>query len=183
MARLKTTTGVAALLGALLVPWTAVAQDDEAAFAQWGGLSLRGTAPNFLDVGVGVFDFRAPFDDSRRSAAGRLEVRGGKKLWFLGPAVGLMANTDGGVFGYGGIYADVAFGNLVLTPLAAFGGYRQGDSSDLGGIFQFRLSLGLSYVFANRHRLGVNFAHISNRSIYDRNPGEEELYVTYAIPF
>jgi lipid A 3-O-deacylase len=182
MARLMKTMGIAAVLGALLVPG-AVAAQDEADYLRWGGLSIRGADANYLDVGAGVFDFRAPFDDSRRSAAGRLEVRGGNKLWFLGPAVGLMANTDGGVFGYGGIYADVAFGNLVLTPLAAFGGYRQGNSSDLGGIFQFRLSLGLSYAFANRHRLGINFAHISNRSIYDRNPGEEELYLSYAIPF
>jgi lipid A 3-O-deacylase len=182
MARLMRTMGVAALLAALLAPGAAAAQ-DEVDYLRWGGLSLRGAAPNYLDIGAGVFDFRAPFDASRRSAAGRLEVRGGNKLWFLGPAIGLMANTDGGVFGYGGVYADVAFGNLVMTPLAAFGGYRQGDSSDLGGIFQFRLSLGLSYTFANRHRLGVNFAHISNRSIYDRNPGEEELYLTYAIPF
>lgn len=183
MARLLKAPYVATLLAALLVPGAVAAQDDETDFARWGGLVVRGNAPNYLDVGAGVFDFRAPFEDSARSAAGRLEVRGGKKLWFLGPAAGLMANTDGGVFGYGGIYADIVYGNFVVTPLAALGGYRQGNSTDLGGVLQFRLSLGLSYEFKNHHRLGLNVAHVSNGTIHDTNPGEEELYVTYAIPF
>lgn len=104
-------------------------------------------------------------------------------MWFLGPAIGLMANTDGGVFGYGGLYADIAYGNFIVTPLAGFGGYREGDSTDLGGVFQFRLSIGVSYQFENRHRLGLNLAHVSNATIHEINPGEEELYLTYAIPF
>ena len=94
-----------------------------------------------------------------------------------------MANADGGVFDYGGISADVAFGRFVVKPLLAIGGYRQGQSGDLGGVFQFRQSLGLNYEFANRHRLGLNVAHISNAGIHNTNPGVEELHVTYAIPF
>jgi hypothetical protein len=148
-----------------------------------GDLAVLGDTPHYLDLGVGVFDLRATFDRSERSAAGRVELLGGKKLWFLGPAIGLMANTDGGVFGYGGLYADIAYRNFIVTPFAGFGGYRQKNSSDLGGIFQFRVSLGISYVFANRHRLGLNLAHISNASTHDKNGGEEELYITYAIPF
>lgn len=177
------TTAAAAIVGMTLVSSSVLAQSQENDFVRWGGLSVRGAAPHYFDVGVGVFDFREPFERSERSAAGRLELRAGKKLWFLGPAVGLVANTDGGVFGYGGVYADIAYGNFVVTPLAALGGYRQGDSSDLGGVFQFRLSLGLSYQFENRHRLGLNVAHISNKNIHDTNPGEEEIYLTYAIPF
>lgn len=183
MARWGNPTAAAALLAALLIPAAAAAQDEHADFARWRGISLRGTAPHYLDVSAGVFDFRATFENNGRSAAGRLEARGGNKLWFLGPAIGLMANTDGGVFGYGGIYADIAYGNFVITPLAGLGGYRQGSSSDLGGVFQFRVSLGISYEFENHHRLGLNIAHVSNRNIHDTNPGEEELYVTYAIPF
>ena len=87
------------------------------------------------------------------------------------------------MFGYGGLYADIAYRNVTVTPLAGLGGYRQKDSSELGGVFQFRLSLEVSHVFANRHRFGLNLAHISNASIHDRNPGGEELYMTYAIPF
>ena len=183
MTRWANAAGIAGVMTALLIPAAVAAQEGVADFAQWGGISLRGAAPHYLDAGIGVFDFRAAFDNSDRSAAGRLEVRGGKKLWFLGPAIGLMANTSGGVFGYGGVYADIAYGNFTITPLAGLGGYRQGDSTDLGGVFQFRLSLGISYEFENHHRLGVNIAHVSNSGIYDTNPGQEELYVTYAIPF
>ena len=38
-------------------------------------------------------------------------------------------------------------------------------------------------VLANRHRLVLNLAHISNATIHDKNAGEEEFYITYAIPF
>jgi lipid A 3-O-deacylase len=177
------TSVVAAVLTALL-PTVVAAETAENTYARWGDLAVLGdNAPHYLDLAVGVFDLRQSFGTSERSAAGRVELRGGRKLWFLGPAMGLMANTDGGVFGYGGVYADIAYGNVIVTPFGGFGGYRRDDSSGLGGVFQFRLSLGVSYVFPNRHRLGLNFAHISNAAIHDKNPGEEELYITYAIPF
>jgi hypothetical protein len=61
------------------------------------------------------------------------------------------------------------------------GGYRKGNSTDLGGVFQFRQSIDLSYRFDNGHRLGVRAAHISNADIQERNPGEEEILLTYSI--
>ena len=77
----------------------------------------------------------------------------------------------------------MAFGKFVVTPLVAIGRYRQGQRSDLGGVFQFRSSLGVSYELKNRHRLGLNLVHISNVAIHENNPGKEELYLIYAIPF
>ena len=44
------------------------------------------------------------------------------------------------------------------------------------------MSLDLAYRFDNGHRLGVRAAHISNASIHERNPGEEELLLTYSFP-
>lgn len=167
----------------LLAAGGALAAEPAAVAARLGGIDLLGRAPHYVDFGLGVFDIRAPFNASKTSAAGRVEARGGEKLWGLGPAVGLMVNADGGIFGYGAIYADLAYGNFVVTPLAGLGGYSRDDSSDLGGVFQFRLSLGLNYQFADQSRLGLNIAHISNAGIHDNNPGEEEVYVTYAIPF
>jgi hypothetical protein len=96
--------------------------------------------------------------------------------------MGVMANTDGGVFGYGGIYADIKYRNLVATPFFTVGGYHQGGSKDLGGTFQFRSGMTFAYQFNRGSRLGVRFAHISNASIYDNNPGENEVLLTYAIP-
>jgi lipid A 3-O-deacylase len=61
------------------------------------------------------------------------------------------------------------------------GGYHEGDSADLGGVFQFRESIDLAYRFDNGHRLGVRVAHISNAGIHDKNPGEEEILLTYSF--
>ena len=77
-------------------------------------------------------------------------------------------NVDGGLFGYVGTYGE-------FTPQIAMGGYHTGDSSDLGGVFEFRLSLDIAYRFDNGHRLGVRAAHISNGGVNEQNPGEGEL--------
>jgi hypothetical protein len=171
-------TALTILLVGGMAAGAAMAQEPAGVFAEFGGVELRGQAPHYVEVGAGVFDLG---DDD--SVAGRIELKGGNKLWFLGPAIGLLANTDGGVFGYGGVYADIAYGNFVLTPFFALGGYAEGDGPDLGGVFQFRSSIALSYEFASKARLGLSFAHISNADIYDENPGAEEIYVFYSMPF
>lgn len=152
-------------------------------FAQLGGVRVLGTGSHYGEIALGAFDLRGASGSSKRSAAADVELRIGEKLGFVGPALGLVANTDGGVFGYGGVYAELAYGNVVVMPLLGLGGYRQGNSSDLGGAFQFRLSLGIAYQFAGGSRLGVKLTHISNAGIHDYNPGEEELYLSYALPF
>ena len=101
----------------------------------------------------------------------------------LGPAIGAVANTDRGAYGYVGLYADFKYRNLVVTPLAGLGAYHQADSSDLGGVFQFRLALGITYQFEDQSRLGITLGHISNAQIHDENPGEDEVYVSFALPF
>ena len=106
----------------------------------------------------------------------------GRKVFLVGFALGLMANTDGGLFGYIGAYCDLSYKKLYVTPQLAMGGYGEGSSTDLGGVFQFRESLDLAYRFNNGHRLGIRAAHISNASIHEINPGEEELLLTYSFP-
>ena len=83
-----------------------------------------------------------------------------------------MGNTDGGAFGYGGMYADLTYGNLVITPLLGAGVYAEGDSKDLGGVFEFRSELGVACQFHDGTRLGLRIAHLSNAGIYHSNPGE-----------
>jgi hypothetical protein len=116
------------------------------------------------------------------NAEGRIEFRYGQKFLHIGPAVGVLANNKGGAFGYGGIYSDIKYGDFVVTPLGAIGGYHRGGSEDLGGTFQFRLSLNVAYELSGQSRLGVQFAHISNAGIQSRNPGDNEVLATYAIP-
>jgi hypothetical protein len=152
-----------------------------------GGLAILGPGPDYASVGLGAFDVVGTSEGrgvANRSAAMRIEYRRGReKLWFLGPMLGLMANTDGGIYGYGGVHAEAVWGRLALTPFGAIGGYREGHSKDLGSTFLFRAGIGASYQLASRARVGVEFAHLSNGYTRDINPGEEELYLTLALPF
>lgn len=152
-------------------------------FHDFGGVQLLGNDRHYIEIGVGIYDLLTEEAGSKRSLGGSLELRIGDKLGFIGPAVGAVFNADGGVYGYGGIYMDVKFGDFVLTPQAAIGAYHQGDSSDLGGVFQFRIGAGLTYMFDNGVRLGISFAHISNAGIYEDNGGVEELYLIASFPF
>jgi hypothetical protein len=146
-----------------------------------GPIRIAGNESSYLDFGAGAFDIQG-HHEAPTSAEGKVEFRYGKKFLYIGPAIGVLGDTRGGVFGYGGFYTDLALGRFVLTPLAAVGGYHRGGSEDLGNTFQFRLSADLSYQFDNKSRLGLQFAHISNAGISQTNPGENELLVTYAIP-
>ncbi len=146
---------------------------------QIGSLAIHGNDVDAFMMSLGVFDVM----DNETSAAATLEYRFGRKLSIIGPAIGGMANAEGGMFGYFGIYSDVSIGDVFLTPQLAMGAYREGGSRDLGGVFQFRQSVDLAYRFDSGHRLGARVAHISNAGIHDRNPGEEEVYLTYSLPF
>jgi lipid A 3-O-deacylase len=161
----------------------AATADDAGVVRRFGHVDVLGRTPHYADVGIGIFDIVKRVSTSRRSVAGEIELRIGEKIYGIGPAIGLMANTDGGVFGYALAYSDLKYRDFVFTPFAGLGGYSRGDSSDLGGVFQFRSGLGAAYQFPNQHRLGLQVAHISNAGSHSYNPGEEELYLTYAMPF
>lgn len=156
----------------------AAAAPPDAPWLEIGPVALAGSGPDRLEAGLGAFE---AFDDDP-TLQGSLEYRFGSKLGFIGPALGLLGNTDGGVFGYLGLYLDLALGAVRLTPMLAAGGYREGSSVDLGGVFQFRQSLALAWQFDNGHRLGLKIAHISNADIHGSNPGAEDLMVTYTLP-
>jgi hypothetical protein len=72
----------------------------------------------------GCFDIQGD-RGARPRAVGQIEFRYGKKLFYIGPAIGILATTKGAVFCYGGIYADFRFGRFVVTPLGAIGGYTR----------------------------------------------------------
>lgn len=182
--RAPSTALEAAVLAALVVfSGAARAEEEPGVVRSFGNVDLLGEGPNYLDLGVGVFDVFERKSDSKRSAALRAELRLGDKIYGLGPAVGALANTDRGAYGYFGLYADFKYRNLVVTPLAGLGAYHQADSSDLGGVFQFRLALGIAYQFEDQSRLGLILGHISNAQIHDDNPGQDEVYVSFALPF
>ncbi|HEX6144544.1 MAG TPA: acyloxyacyl hydrolase [Geminicoccaceae bacterium] len=143
-----------------------------------GPVELQGSAVDRLEVGLGAFE---PFDDDPDAAA-TVEYRFGRKLWAIGPALGLIANVEGGLYGYFGLYLEAGIGSVRVIPMLAVGGYHEGSGEDLGGVLQFRESLAIAWQLANGHQVGLKIGHISNGDIYEANPGAEELFLTYALP-
>lgn len=58
------------------------------------------------------------------SVSRAIELRVGKKLAFVGPALGIFASEEGLRYGYAGIYADFGYKRFVLMPLLAAIVYR-----------------------------------------------------------
>jgi lipid A 3-O-deacylase len=168
----------AALAGLVAVP-PAVAAEEINPAVTLGPITVHGSEADTALLGLGQFDFGA---DVEPAFAANLEYRLGRKLWVIGPSAGLDVNSRGGIYGYLGIYADISLGSVVITPQLAAGGWRRGNSVDLGGVFQFRQALDVAWRFANGWRAGVRVTHISNADINASNPGVEELFATLAIP-
>lgn len=148
-------------------------------FARFGALRIAGDGPSYLNLGLGEFD---TFDENQ-SFAGHLEWRFGDKLGFLGPLVGAMINADGGALGYVGIYGDIAVGRLVITPQTGFGAYEKGDSTDLGGVFEFISGMTIAWRLDNDYLLGLRWEHISNGGMHHKNPGSNLILFNLGIPF
>ncbi len=164
MKRLLGLVGGLAMLGGVAARTPAIAQEE----------------PDFLSVSTGAF---AVF--SRHTAAEfALQYRSDYQFWIFKPHAGVMATTDGGVYGFAGALVDVYFGNRwVLTPSVAVGAYHSGGGKDLGHALEFRSGAELAYRFDARSRLGLGLYHISNADIGDENPGAESALLTYSLPF
>ena len=140
----------------------------------------RAGDPDYLSLSVGAFDV----NDDMTAAEFRLEYRSKLEWWIFRPFTGLMGNSDGGFYGYGGILLDIFFGRrFVLTPSFAIGAYDRGSGKDLGHSIEFRSQIELAYRFDDRSRLAISLNHMSNASIDEVNPGTESLMLTYAFPF
>lgn len=113
-----------------------------------------------------------------------LEYRFSDVFYGLRPTLGFNFDTQGDAYGYGGINWEIPLwdNKLLLIPNFMAGLYHEGDGKDLGGAIEFRSGIELAYQMENNHRIGVAFNHISNASIYDKNPGAEAVIVTYSIP-
>ncbi|MCH8138493.1 MAG: transposase family protein [Proteobacteria bacterium] len=113
--------------------------------------TARAGDPDFLTLSVGGFDV----NDNETSAEFRIEYRSSRKYLFLKPMIGLLGNSEGGIYGYGGVNLDIYFGRRwVVMPNFAIGGYRRGGSKDLGSVIEFRSGLEIAYRFDDHSRLG-----------------------------
>ena len=137
-----------------------------------------GITPEHLSFGAGAFDV---MDDV--TAQFSAEYRGVYVWEGLRPVLGVSVDIDGGLYAYGGANYDFYLSDSwVLVPNFVVGVYEDGSSADLGGPLEFRSGLELDYILENDARLGVTFNHISNASIYDKNPGAESLMLVYSHP-
>jgi len=157
------------------------AAEDRSVYATIGSLDILGSGPHHLNLGFGLANINRPH--RLRGAGGKIELRVGKKFAFVGPAVGLFINNEGFSYGYAGIYADLAYGRFILTPLVAAGVCHKGNSIDLGGPFEFRESLEIAYRVDKRWLVGVSLAHMSNGNVYKNNPGQNDLLLTITAGF
>ncbi len=142
-------------------------------------------------LGLGAFAFDEK-NEGDLAAEVRLEYLSGWRLLDqtfgprfggLGPYAALSVNTDGGVFGSGGLFLDLQpFKNVYVRPFGGVGGYSEGGARELGGVFQFETGAAVAYRFESQTELGLIFKHISNAGIHDDNPGVNSLMLTVSVP-
>lgn len=148
---------------------------------------------NTVLFGLGVDNLRNSTSDGNNGGIRAGEVRAqfiGKSfnnvagITGISPIFGAEADAKGAAYVYGGFLYDWNFyGNWSLVPNLALGAYHKGNGKDLGGWFEFHDSIGLEYKLDPNSRAGLYLTHISNASIYDHNPGKEDLMATYSLSY
>lgn len=141
----------------------------------------------FAKLFIGSVD---SFRDNQDSQYGiEYEWAEGLTRYQFKPAVGLIRTRDQSHFLYGAFNRTSKFTSqdtgLALTFSLGAGLYAHGggEDTDLGSWFEIRSSAGLVWLFADETRLGLHFAHLSNASLAQTNPGTELLTFTYELPW
>ena len=133
---------------------------------------------HLLCTGVGA----AEVLDSPRFFTWNVELRPAWSYRHLRPWFFFGTGRHDTCYAAAGVLADFALGaRWRLTP--SFGvGYYNSSGLTLGYPAEFRSALELSRRFSNGQRLGLSFAHLSNGSLGERNPGTETLGFVWALP-
>lgn len=154
------------------------------------GIQSASSEDAAMTLGIGAFDVT---DTDSLAAEGFVDYRFGHRRFGdyfgesfrgVGPMLGFKANSDGGLMGHGSLFIDIRpAANWVVWPSAGVGGYRPGNSRDLGGVFQFHLGAHVGYRWDERTMLGISFQHVSNGGFQPINPGADSVFITYSILF
>lgn len=144
---------------------------------------LAASQPSHLYGGVGFYDVG---DGSEFSSAvfDVGYVPDYNILWNIRPVVGAFVNTDGGVYGHVGLSRSIFITDNFVTRLQlGFGAYGEGNSKDLGQVFEFREQVEFGWQFDSGDMISAYFYHLSNAGISDDNPGVNAAGVYYSLGF
>ena len=135
--------------------------------------------PPLVSLGVGVTQV---FDNHQEFFWG-VEYRPAFRLFHVGPWLLFGTGKNDEFYAAAGVLADVELGRgWVVTPSFGAGYYNASDGLDLGFDAEFRTAVELARRFGRGQRLGLCFAHLSNGSLSDTNPGTETLGISYSFP-
>lgn len=106
-------------------------------------------------------------------------------LRYAVPFLNGFVTQDGSAFGGFGIAFPFTFfeDRIGFSAFTGFGGYRRGNGKDLGSIAQFRSGGEVAYILPSKAQISLGVDHISNAGIDERNPGSNQIFLRYAIPF
>lgn len=112
----------------------------------------------------------------------RFEYRFQKRFSIFSPLLGMMVFGDGSAYAFAGfnIFQRIAK-RIAVIPNFAAGGFHNGGKKNLGGALEFRSGIEIGYWFSEKLLAGIAFHHISNASLYRRNPGTETLSFIISI--
>lgn len=146
-----------------------------------------GNDDGYAKVFIGTYDM---FRDNQDTQYGvEVALADGWSRYDFKPLVGLMRTREQSHYLYTGV-SRTSFFAQSETGLAftfSFGPglyfYGDGNDTDLGHVFELKSSGGLLWQFADDTRIGVHYAHLSNASITELNPGSEMITLSYQLPF
>jgi len=129
----------------------------------------------YVSVSSGQFDIIKSYEPSFE---GRVEL-----LYYdneiASPFGGIMANTDGGMFIYAGLFTEFQFFSIMyVQPSFSPGIYMRNGSKNLNYNIQFKSQLELGIILTNDSRIGISFNHISKAGLGPPNPGAESMVFT-----
>lgn len=137
-------------------------------------------------VGAGVDDVSSDGDGTTTAGFG-IELRSDPLLsagiFELRAGAAAEADLDADLWAGGGPVLTLSAGAWRLGASVMPGVYAEGDGNNLGGAFEIRSQVFADRAISDRARLGLAFAHKSNASQADDNPGVETLLVTYGRSF
>ncbi len=140
--------------------------------------SASGEGSWSVAVAAGSYDIA----DGLEVVEGGAELRFPAQAYGVVPLAGFMLTEEQSTYAYLGVQRPFPFARRWrVTPGFGAGVYSAGDGKDLGGPLEFRSSLELAVDLAPGSRLGLALYHLSNASLYDKNPGSNSLVFIWSF--